>query len=100
MKTGEEIAEDWGWLVPIEDAPFDLSLGCANYSEAHDTEGFLVFVKPDTPTIKRWFKSIDTHTDIDRVVSALERVLADDPDISDVQWFTTDEFHRPSGIAK
>jgi len=92
VKTGEEVAEDWGWLVPIDDAPFKLYLGCANYAEVDDDEGYLVFVQPDTPTIRRWFKTIDTRADIARVVGVLEKVLVEDPDISEVTWFTADEF--------
>jgi hypothetical protein len=92
VKTGEPIAEDWGWRVPIEDAPFAMALCCANYTEVDEREGYLVFVTPDTPTIKRWFKKIDTRADIERVVGVLEKALSEDAEISRVQWFTADEF--------
>lgn len=89
VKAGEPFAEDWGFVIPIEHESFELWLGCANDPELD--EGYLVFVQPSTPTVRRLFKPIDTTADVGRVVSALDEVFAADPDIRDVKWWTADE---------
>ena len=31
FQTQEPIAEDWGWVIPVENEQFRIWIGCANY---------------------------------------------------------------------
>jgi hypothetical protein len=55
------LMEDWGYRVPLEAEHFPISICCGNYLEYDD--GFLCFFDPSTPTIRRWFRTIDTRAD-------------------------------------
>lgn len=86
----EPFAEDWGWLVGIRNEAFPLWLGCANYGDPAE-EGFLVFIEPSKPTVRRWFKQIDTRETVGRVADALDAILSADPEIRDLRWWAADE---------
>ncbi len=83
------LAEDWGWVVLIKNEAFPLWVGCGNYAEYEN--GFLCFVEPSKPTIRRWFKKIDTTQTVSRVAQALESIFAEDPEIKSLRWWTDEE---------
>ncbi|HEX2476844.1 MAG TPA: hypothetical protein VHK01_18970, partial [Lacipirellulaceae bacterium] len=56
--VGDPIAEDWGWVIPIKNEAFRLWVGCGNYDE-YPEDGFLCFIEPHTPTIRRFFRRIN-----------------------------------------
>jgi hypothetical protein len=87
------LTEDWGYLVPLEAEHFPISIACGNYQEYPD--GFLCFLKPSTPTIRRWFRTIDTTQDLAKVADALDALLTSDPDIYGVRWWSPDEGRYP-----
>lgn len=72
-----------GWAVPVRNDKFSLWIGCGN---ADETDGFLCFVEPSKPDIRKLFKKIDTAQDVARVTEALERILSSDSEIRDVRW--------------
>jgi hypothetical protein len=76
--------EDWGWYVPIKNDGFRLAVCCGH--QDGDADEFLCFIDPCKPTIRKWFKKIDTTVQVGRVAEALEKILAADPDIRDVKW--------------
>lgn len=90
MSVGSIFAEDWGWIVPITGKPFNMWVGCGNYQEYPD-DGFLVFIEPSRPVIKKWFKKIDVSADITELADRLDAILRDDPAIRDIRWWTDDE---------
>ena len=68
FQAQELVAEDWGWMLPIENDQFPLWIGCGNYEEYAD--GFLCFIEPHTPFVRRllwpapFFETVlnfDTH---------------------------------------
>ena len=70
VEVGEIYSEDWGWVVPVKHEAFPLWVGCGNYDEYPD--GFLCFIEPSTPVLRRGlFKKIDTTVDVGRVAAAL-----------------------------
>ena len=85
VETGMPYAEDLGWVVPVENREFPLWIGCGHQSG--DDDQFLCFIEPGTPTIRRFFRTIDTAAPVGRVREALERILAADPEIREVRWF-------------
>jgi hypothetical protein len=84
VETEDIIPEDWGWYIRIANANFPLGVGCGHQS-GHDDE-FLCFTDPPRTTIKRWFKKIDATPQLEKVVSALQAILASDPSIKDIAW--------------
>src|SRR5688572_1832616 len=62
--SGGIVEEDWGWMVALADDPFPLWLGCANYE---DNDGWLVFIEPSKPFVRRWFSKTDTRAAVEKV---------------------------------
>ena len=82
-------AEDWGWRVDLENEEFPLWIGCGNYEEFEN--GFLCFIEPSKPAIRRWFSKVDTGPTVEKVASALEAVLTTRPSVSRFRWWRADE---------
>ena len=82
-------AEDWGWRVDLENEAFPLWIGCGNYEEFEN--GFLCFIEPSKPAIRRWFSKVDTGPTVEKVASALEAVLTRRPSVSRFRWWRADE---------
>jgi hypothetical protein len=97
IASREPAAEDWGWMVPIENDAFPLWIGCANYQEYPD--GFLCFVEPSKPFIRRFFRKISTEAQVLAVTEALGSLLASEPSVRDIRWWTEQEFNHPQGPA-
>jgi hypothetical protein len=85
--------EDWGYLIEIDNKRFPIWIACGNYEEYPD--GFLCFLKPSKPTIRKMFRTIDTTADLERVAAALDRILRSDAGIRDVRWWTEEESRVP-----
>ena len=90
IETKEIFAEDWGWVVPLRHDVFSMWVGCGHYQEYPD--GYLVFVEPSKPTVRKGlFKKIDTTADVEKVTGAIDRILKSDPDIHDIRWWAENE---------
>jgi hypothetical protein len=87
--TGDLVAEDWGYVLPIQNESFKVFIGCGHQSGADDA--FLCFIEPNKPFIRKLFKKIDTTQDVGNVVESLARILSSDPDIHDVRWSDNDK---------
>ncbi len=95
FRAKDLIAEDWGWIIPVENDSFPLWVGCGNYEEYPD--GFLCFIEPHTPVIRRLFRKIDTQSRVESLQKALDTILAESADIRDKKWWTHEEFNTPRG---
>ena len=84
ITTDGMIAEDWGWYVPVRNEGFRLAV-CCGHQDGDDDE-FLCFTEPSTPIVKKIFKTIDATAQLTRLTTALQEILADDPEIRDVVW--------------
>ena len=84
IETEAIIPEDWGWYIPIKNGGFRLAI-CCGHQDGDDDE-FLCFTEPATPIVKKWFKTIDATEPLGRLVAAMEKILASDPDIRNVEW--------------
>jgi hypothetical protein len=81
--------EDWGVAVPIKNEGFAIWIGCGNYEEYKD--GFLCFIEPSKPTIRRWLRKIDTVPAVSKIADSLDRILRRNPEIHDIRWWTDNE---------
>ncbi len=90
IEVARHLAEDWGWYIEIKhDDRFTLSIGCAHYQEYNN--GFLCFVEPSKPVIRRWFKKIDASRSIKKITSALDTILTGDREITAIRWWDENE---------
>ncbi len=89
VPTGEIYAEDWGWAIPLQNDAFPMWIGCGHYQEYPD--GYLVFIEPSKPVIRKLLKKIDTTADVARVADAIDKILASDPEIQGLRWWNDDE---------
>lgn len=87
--VGESSPEDWGWVVPIRNEGFPLWVGCSNYEEWPD--GYLCFIEPRKPRIRRGFRTFDTTAVVGRLADSIDEVFRIDPGIRDVRWWTEGE---------
>jgi hypothetical protein len=93
FETESLVAEDWGWIVPIKNDGFKLWVGCGNYEEYPD--GFLCFIEPHVPVIRKLFKKIDTRPRIEALQKALDTVLSEGAGIRNKRWWTYEQFNNP-----
>ncbi len=91
FNTGEPEAEDWGWVVPIANEQFRLSIGCGNYQGTH---GFLCFIEPHTPLVRKLLNKINTEPLVTALQRAMDKVLDEAEGIREKRWFTHDEFNN------
>lgn len=64
-------------------------IGCGHQYEPD--EAFLIFIEPSKPQIRKGlFNKIDTRADVERVASALDKILRADPDICEIRWTDPD----------
>lgn len=84
---GAVIEEDWGWMVELKSDPFPVWLGCASYGE---DDGWLVFIEPSKPEIRKWLKKIDTRTEVEAVAQDLEQILVNAGATHLVWWSDAD----------
>jgi len=82
-------AEDWGWRIDLLHDAFPLWIGCGNYEEHED--GFLCFIEPSRPFVRRWFKRISTSETVERLAGALEEIIRQSGNASDLRWWTEAE---------
>jgi hypothetical protein len=94
FETGTPFPEDWGWVVPVVNEQFRLWIGCGNYQGY--TDGFLCFIKPHKPLVRRFLRKIDTRERISALREAMDRVLSEDAGIREKRWWTHDEFNSPA----
>lgn len=90
--VGELVAEDWGWMVPIENAGFGLWLGVGNDEEHPD--GFLCFIEPHTEYVRKLFKKIPTRERIEALQKNLAAAIDAHAAIRDVHWSSYEAFSR------
>jgi len=84
-KVSDNYAEDWGWAVELEHELFRLWLGCSNIDD--EPNGHRVFIEPSKPVVRvGLFKKVETTAATEKLAKALESILRDDPDISDLKW--------------
>jgi hypothetical protein len=85
-------AEDWGWMVEIENHEFPLWIGCANYDGTENE--FQCFIEPSKPFVRKWFSKIETGPTVEELAAALEAVLLQSGKVSGLRWLSDDEAQR------
>lgn len=81
-------AEDWGWAIPLDNPDFSLWVGCGNYEERPD--GFLCFIEPSKPYVRRYLRRIDTRSKVEAVAAAIDGALRANLRIREILWWTPD----------
>lgn len=91
FETGEPFSNDSGWVVPVVNEQFSLWIGCGHYQEYPD--GFLCFIEPHTPFVRKFFKKIDAQERVSSLQKALDKVLDHHPGVREKRWWTHEEFN-------
>lgn len=86
----EAVPEDWGWRIDIGNAAFPLWVGCGRY-EQYDDGGYLVFIDPSTPYVRRGLKRLATSETVEALAGAIDQVLRQDGRVYEVRWWAEDE---------
>jgi hypothetical protein len=94
FEVKEPFAEDWGWAIPIVNESFPLWIGCGRYQECPD--GFLCFIEPHTPSVRKFFAQIDTRERVGALQRAIDNILTNDAGIREKRWWTYEEFSNPA----
>ena len=85
LPGGSPYVEDWGWAIPLDNEAFPLWVGCGNNEEYPD--GFLCFIEPRKPYVRRFLSRIDTTRRVEEVAVALEAALRQRADVRDLRWW-------------
>ena len=96
FETEEPVADDWGWMVPVANEQFRLWIGCGHYQEYPD--GFLCFIEPHTPFVRKLLRKIDTQARVASLQRAMDKVLTEAAGIREKRWWTHDEFINPASL--
>jgi hypothetical protein len=83
--------EDWGWIVELENDSFPLWVGCGNYDEFEN--GFLCFIDPSKPFVRKWLSRIETQPTVERLASAIDSLLQGSGKVSQLRWWSENEAH-------
>jgi hypothetical protein len=94
FETEEPIAEDWGWHIEVVNKGFPLSIGCGHYQEFPD--GYLCFIEPHTPYVRKLFRKVNTRERITSLQRALDKVLVETDGIRAKRWWTYEGFNNPT----
>jgi hypothetical protein len=94
FRTEEPIAEDWGWRIDVVNDRFKLWIGCGHYQEYPD--GYLCFIEPHTPHVRKLFRVVDTQECVTSLQRALDTILSEANGISEKRWWTHEEFNNPA----
>ena len=81
-------SEDWGWVVPIDTPEFKTFVGCGNYEEHPD--GFLVFIEPSRPYVRRLWRKIPTEAVVAPLADALDQILRETDGVRELVWWPGD----------
>jgi hypothetical protein len=84
IETGEMIAEDWGWYLPVHIGGARLAL-CCGHQDGDDDE-FVCFTDPNTPIVRKFLRKVDVTPELARLTDALLQILSSDPEIRDITW--------------
>ena len=82
-------AEDWGWMAELTNSEFPLWVGCGNYEEFQN--GFLCFIEPSKPFVRKLFRKVDTTATVTKLASALEALLVGSGKVSNLRWWSETE---------
>jgi hypothetical protein len=72
---------------------FNLWIGCGHYQEHAD--GYLCFIEPHEPYIRKFFGKVDTKERIESLRQALDKILVEADGIREKRWWTCEEFNNP-----
>ena len=88
----DPIAEDWGWVVPVNNEEFRLWIGVGNYEEYPN--GFLCFIEPSREYVRKLFRKIPTRSRVEEIQEKVATGLERHSGIQEIQWWTKEAFDK------
>ena len=98
-RVGELVLEDWGVLLPIMQAEFNLSISIGNYDEYPDGDGFLCFIEPHEEYIRplsSFWRRVPTLQRVEELQHRIDEALRAHQGVRDIKWWTYEEFNHPA----
>ncbi len=86
--------EDWGWVIEIKNKDFLLWIGCSNYELVNGEDGFLCFIEPSKPIIRKWFKKFKTVEIVDSLAKTIEDILINSRKVTNIRWWEDSEVNK------
>ncbi len=79
--------DDWGhYIILKHDRKFELMVGCSNTEDTHNgLPEHRVFLRPDKPVIRRFFRKIDVSADVESLSASISDLLENDSRIGDLR---------------
>ena len=81
LPTGEVIAEDFGWCVPVESKPHSLYVACTSIDEPGT---WRVFVFAEGGLVGRLFRKDTRAEDVAHAYAVVKAALVERPDVREV----------------
>lgn len=78
-RTGEVIAEDFGWCIPVESKPHRLYVACASAQEVPNT--WRVFVFAEGGLLSRLLVKDQSAQSVSSLFGSVKQVLANSPQV-------------------
>ena len=88
IESDDLFPEDWGWVISIKNDVFPLWIGCGIVDETEDE--FIIFVEAEPGFLKQLFKKVDTKSRVEKINSALDKILKNNSEIKNLNWTPTD----------
>ena len=79
-------------MVELENRDYPLWIGCGNYEEYEN--GFLCFIEPSTPFVRKWFRKFPNAAIVERLAGALETILLSSGKVAGLRWWSENELLR------
>jgi len=85
--------EQWGVRIGLQNPGYPLWVGCGNY-ETYEN-GFLCFIEPAKPYVRKWFRKLPNAPTVERLATAIESILQDSGKVSQLRWWLENELRSP-----
>ena len=76
-------------MVELVNPDYPLGIGCSNYEEKEN--GFLCFIEPSTPFVRKWLKKFANAPTVERLANAMEMILLSSGKVSNLRWWSENE---------
>jgi hypothetical protein len=83
------MAQDWGWLVELENPTIRCFIGCGAYEEYEN--GWLVFVEPYQTIKRKWFRKIDVSAMTQPLIKAAYEIVSDHGSTVGLRWWNSED---------
>ena len=86
--------EDWGWCFCVTTGQRDFMIGVGLCEDEDSPNTWLVFIESQLGWLSRKLLGQSDDAELLAVCGLIDRALKSDPEISDVRWYTKEDWMR------